>query len=794
MKKITTLLMLAIATTLGWQANAQNGSDDCANAVAVTEGMITQTEINDANAGNNNGDSAWFVYTPAASGTIDVNSCNGGSDTRLFIWNDCADGAAVASNDDACPTGTGSNFASQIGEFAVVGGDDYFIQWDDRWALGPFDWSITFTPAPACPEPANVMVMANAFDAAISWDAVTEATNGYIVSVFDGGADPMVDTPVYTENVAVGTLMTTATGLMSETAYDAYVVADCDTNGLSLADAVSFQTLVSCPAPSNFTVDMITATDAVFTWDVVAEATIGYTLDVFDAGADPMVDTPVYTEMVAAGTTTATATGLTGDSGYDAYLVADCDTNGFSSASTLSFNTAFDAAACGGLFLDSGGSAGNYMPNELTTTTITPDVMGEAVTITFTYVDIESTAGTGVQDGCWDFLTIYDGPDTTFPVIAATLCGEESGDGGVPSVPSSLLSIGDSFTSSDPSGALTIVFDSDGSVQETGWVADVTCAVPPIGCDDIFYDSGGVDGNYMSGETTVTTIVPDNPGDVVTATFTYVDIETASGNGSQDGCWDFLTVYDGPDTTFPVLAMTLCGEESGDGGVPSVPESLLSIGDSFTSSDPSGALTFVFTSDGSVQETGWAADITCAPIVLPCPDVENFDVTNVMATTADLSWDAAPGAVGYNWGVFLAGADPDVDTPVAFELGTTSTSAVAAGLIPETSYDAYIRTICDMNESFGVGPVSFTTAELGVNDIDANAFVFAPNPTDGIVTIQSRIEVQTISIVNMLGQNVLTTAPNSDTFTLDLTGLSSGAYFMNATIDGVTITKKLIKE
>ena len=55
-----------------------------------------------------------------------------------------------------------------------------------------------------------------------------------------------------------------------------------------------------------------------------------------------------------------------------------------------------------------------------------------------------------------------------------------------------------------------------------------------------------------------------------------------------------LTVYDGPDTTFPVLALTLCGEESGDGGQAGEPGSVLSIGDSFTSSDESGALTFVF--------------------------------------------------------------------------------------------------------------------------------------------------------------------------------------------------------
>ncbi|PNQ73820.1 hypothetical protein C1T31_05675 [Hanstruepera neustonica] len=130
---------------------------------------------------------------------------------------------------------------------------------------------------------------------------------------------------------------------------------------------------------------------------------------------------------------------------------------------------------CGGIYVDSGGVLGNYSTNELRTTTISPDVAGEAVTITFTYVDIESSSFGNGTNSCWDFLTIYNGPSTSSPVLAQTLCGEESGDGGAPSNASSLLSVGMSFTSTDPSGALTIVFDSDSSVNETGWVADITC-------------------------------------------------------------------------------------------------------------------------------------------------------------------------------------------------------------------------------------------------------------------------------------------------------------------------------
>ncbi|MDB9912362.1 T9SS type A sorting domain-containing protein [Flavobacteriaceae bacterium] len=782
------------------QFNLNVGGTTCANALEVTPGVYNDVFIVSDSGGSANvtddlgPDALWYSYTPIESGTININSCISDPspvDTRLFVYTDGCDILTLVDNDDdGCDAPNG--FGSSIEEINVIGGQEYLIEWDDRWNEVPFDWELIFTPLPACPEPLDVVVTPNAFDAIITWSAVVEATTGYIVNVFEAGSDPTVDTPVYTENIPTGTLTATATGLTPETNYEAYVIADCESEGISLADPNFFTTLVACPAPSNFAVTTTVDTEATFTWDVVAEAVNGYTLSVFDAGADPTLDTAVYTEAVGAGIVTATATGLALDSGYDAYLVSDCDTNGFSQENLLSFTTPFPAPECGGLYLDSGGSAGNYQPNELTVTTITPDVPGEAVTVTFTYVDIEVG---GPNGGCWDFLTVYDGPDTTFPVLAQTLCGEESGDGGQAGEPGSILSIGDSFTSSDPSGALTFVFDSDGSVQETGWSADVTCAVPPVGCGDVYYDEGGVDGDYLASEATVTTISPDVAGDAVTVTFTYVDIESSTGTGTQDGCWDYLTVYNGPDTTFPVLAQTLCGEESGDGGVPSDPNSLLSVGDIFTSTDPSGSLTFVFTSDTNLQETGWVADVTCAPIVIPCPEVENFTVENVTETTADLSWDAAEGAIFYDWTVFIAGADIEVDNPVAFE-NTTATTATAQGLIPGFSYDAYIQTDCGGNNNVSdvVGPITFTTTALGVNDIDVTTFVFAPNPADGNVNIVATTAITALQIVNMLGQNVLSITPNSKEFTIDVSCLSSGAYFINAITNGVTTTKKLIRK
>ncbi|MFT6849106.1 MAG: hypothetical protein ACJAYL_002936, partial [Cryomorphaceae bacterium] len=184
---------------------------------------------------------------------------------------------------------------------------------------------------------------------------------------------------------------------------------------------------------------------------------------------------------------------------------------------------------CGDQWFDTGGETGIYSANELTTTTFCPDVLGEIVTLSFNYVDIETTAGTGIQAGCWDFIEIFDGSDANSPSLGV-FCGEESGDGGVPSVPASLLSVGDAFTATNVEGCLTVVFDSDGSVQETGWEALVSCGPPPDcvspeisvsterSCDDFNFDA-------------VVTIDAASPGGapLLVITATLDDVQLAGG-------------------------------------------------------------------------------------------------------------------------------------------------------------------------------------------------------------------------------------------------------------------------
>ncbi len=230
----------------------------------------------------------------------------------------------------------------------------------------------------------------------------------------------------------------------------------------------------ACPKPTMLSVTDITETTAQLNWVAEPNASNGYIWYVFEQGADPMTAAAVATGTTPAGTTTATANGLVNAMSYDFYVVADCDTDGLSSyAGPVTFATMITPPACGGKFYDTGGPDGSYDNNENVTTVISPDASGDFVTVTFTAFNVEAN---------WDALYVYDGPDTSYPMISS---GNPATNSGFPAGGYYGTTIPGPFVASDPSGTLTFVFMSESSFTYAGWEADVTCAMFPPPNDKI---------------------------------------------------------------------------------------------------------------------------------------------------------------------------------------------------------------------------------------------------------------------------------------------------------------------
>ncbi|SIQ03728.1 M12 family metallo-peptidase [Chryseobacterium sp. RU33C] len=128
-----------------------------------------------------------------------------------------------------------------------------------------------------------------------------------------------------------------------------------------------------------------------------------------------------------------------------------------------------DGAWCDGVqFLDTGGSAGQYGDNEELVKTFYP-ASGSSLTMTFTAFDLEQG---------YDYMYVYNGASTASPLFAN---GNNLSGNTIPGP----------FTSTDPSGAITVKFVSDGGVTGNGWNVNFSCSV--LAVEDINHPNNSID-------------------------------------------------------------------------------------------------------------------------------------------------------------------------------------------------------------------------------------------------------------------------------------------------------------
>ena len=340
-------------------------------------------------------------------------------------------------------------------------------------------------------------------------------------------------------------------------------------------------------------------------------------------------------------------------------------------------------STCGGTFYDSGGSAGNYGNNENITTTFCSNA-GTCVRVNFTQLNL--------QNG--DVLTIFDGNST-----GGTVLGTFTNTATAPGI----------FTSS--SGCLTFRFVSNGSGVNLGWTAAVSCVACPTitythpttgingefvgsclvsNCGPSTYtDNGGALGNYSSNIPMIYRVFcPSQAGNCMRVTFNSLALEAPFFSTA----YDMLFVQNGPTQNSPVFTgapnaaynLSGWGAQTGLTGALATPFS-------FTSTDPSGCLTFRFASDGSVTAPGWSATLQCVPCASGPSGTDNSDCKNF---TALCSGVAVPGnsvgpgimAEGCTGSACPAGGENHTNW---YKIQISSTGTLDITLTPSTATDDY---------------------------------------------------------------------------------------------------------
>lgn len=392
------------------------------------------------------------------------------------------------------------------------------------------------------------------------------------------------------------------------------------------------------------------------------------------------------------------------------------------------------ATTCVGTFYDSGGSTGAYGNNENLVFTFNPATSGAMIRASFTAFDTESG---------YDRLYIYNGPNTSSPQVAGSPFEGTTSPGVVTALNGSgsltfkfesdgsvtkagwVANISCYAPTAAPSCATNPVPANNatgvGIANILSWTAndatsyDVYFGITPnpalvatvdvnqyaatmlpnttyfwkivpknqfgpaVGCEvwsfttggpeylmtnttvtannGMFYDTGGANGNYNSNESLTMTFMPAAAG--APLRFVFSAFETENN-------YDKLYIYNGPDVTSPAF--------------PGSPfQGTVSPG-TITSTHASGAITFKFTSDGSVVKTGWAASFMTMGEMAIAPSASPAEICQGSSSALNANASGGSGSYTYSWAPAAGLSNPNIANPIATpETTTTYTVTVNDG-------------------------------------------------------------------------------------------------------------------
>lgn len=461
----------------------------------------------------------------------------------------------------------------------------------------------------------------------------------------------------------------TLSNLAPLTSYDVYVYAVCGgANGDTVRYGFTTLFIPDCKVPNTFASSNVTYTNATVSWnqpgsDIPENWTVRYAATDFNPATAAATD---YTEITVPGTagSTVNLTGLNNGNTYYIYVMATC-------------NAAQN---------DVSPEWGSY---SFTTPTLQAPA-GITVHPTNITADFEWSDPNTIAPQSWTVR--YATADFDAATAAATEYTEVV-------VNEAELALADLT----PSTTYYIYFSSNYGTEHSAWVGGYFSTLCPEPAEEyvmtsndatlttdraMIYDNGGPNGSYSSNMNQTLVIQPATPGSFVNLSGEYY---------TEGNSYDYAIIYNGIGTEGSVL-----GEMSGSG--------VLDV----TSTDPSGAVTITFRSDGSVEKWGWellASTRPCDPTVTCiAPATASADVTTDNVVT--LSWTTNPNLLPvpttFEVRYDVAGTGVENCANVVSNI-TALNTVINSGLQKETEYVAYILSKCGNGEYSTPKSVTFTT-------------------------------------------------------------------------------------
>ena len=559
-----------------------------------------------------------------------------------------------------------------------------------------------------------------------------------------------------------------------------------------------------CVAPTALDVADVTTTTASVTWTANnGETTWEY--QVVESGAT-LAETGDATS-----NNPLSLTGLTAYTAYDVYVRANCG-DSVSGWVMESFTTLFQAPSCGETAEycyangDGGGFGfeGSYTvdPLELVFTS-TVDTTGDYLTLTIG----------GETESDWDWVYVTDGAGNVIlePVSGAMEYDVVSEDGTV-----------NVYISADGSASCASPSSWNGE-PDTPLSFTVSCNPPPSCIDptdltvsNITTTTASVSWTANSGESAweyqvvESGVAPNATGDAtsdnplaltdLTDNTTY-DVYVRA-NCDADGTSELVTV------SFTTLPAPIVPDYMND--FTTFPGEFWSEGSGALNVGPTGS-TSSWMEDGFVSGSTGAAVINLYALrdswlISPMFDLSNGTFfLNVDAAATEYNTQSTDAIFGADDFVTLMASTDGGSTWVELHrwdasnnpgyTGTGWTEITLNNYTTTSKFAIYGESTTSAEDvDFFVDNFSITSTSLGLEDVNTSSnFTYFPNPVNNVLSIKAQASIDSITVYNMLGQTVVRSTPNTTTTAVDMSGLQTGAYFVQVAINNSIETVRVIK-
>ena len=141
----------------------------------------------------------------------------------------------------------------------------------------------------------------------------------------------------------------------------------------------------------------------------------------------------------------------------------------------------------------------------------------------------------------------------------------------------------------------------------------------------------------------------------------------------------------------------------------------------------------------------------------------------------------------------ILAATPILDTTLLF-VGSESVYLSLNDYAGQDVYISFRHYNCTDMFTLGIDNIKVEAATLALEDIQSLGFSYGPNPVNNVLNMSADTAIENVSVLNLLGQEVMNVTPNALQASIDTSDLDAGVYLVDVKVAGTTGTIKIVKE